>query len=58
MRVTPEADFPAEFEGLRRPVAPPSIDATGAHFRVVTDLDYGVIILPRAFQPMRQRMML
>lgn len=58
IRVTPGADLSAGYEHLRRPATPSSIVAPGTRFRVDPSLDYGVIILPRAFHAIQQRMML
>jgi hypothetical protein len=48
MRITPAADLCAQ---SRRTVAtPPFLEASAAHFRTHPTLDFGIIILPRAFQ--------
>lgn len=58
IRVTPGADFSAASERNRRPATPASIDATSARFRADPDLDYGVIVLPRAVARPSEFMML
>lgn len=57
IRVTPGADLSAT-PSRRRPARPASIIASARNFLIDTNLDYGIIILPRAFTSPRQYMLL
>ena len=57
IRVTPGADFSA-VPARQRPARPTSIIASGRNALVDTNLDYGIIILPRAFTSPSQFMLL
>jgi V8-like Glu-specific endopeptidase len=57
IRVTPGADLSAA-AARQRPASPSSIIASATNFLVDTNLDYGLIILPRAFTSPRQFMLL
>ena len=56
--VSPGADLSAAHVQNQRPANPTSISATHERFRVDTSLDYGVILLPKAFKRPNRFMML
>jgi glutamyl endopeptidase len=58
LRITPGADLSAGTAGRQRPASPSSIIAGSAGFHVDPNLDYGIIILPRAFTRPTRFMML
>jgi V8-like Glu-specific endopeptidase len=56
--VSPGADLSAANAKHKRPAVPSSISAAHSRFRVDSKLDYGVIILPKAFKTPNRFMML
>lgn len=58
IQVTPGANLSASTDRTRRPATPSSMVAASDRFRADPDLDYGVIILPRAFRRPAEFMML
>jgi glutamyl endopeptidase len=58
IRVTPGADMSATSAARRTPSRPTSIVAAARNFLVDTNLDYGIIILPRAFTSPNRFMLL
>jgi len=58
IRVSPGADLTATSAARQRPSRPSSIIASARNFLVDTNLDYGIIILPRSFTSPRQYMLL